>query len=296
MSVEQKRAGPIVCGTDFSRTATEAVDIAAALARRLGTKLLLVHVDEFLGMGEVDPKLFDAALSQRRIDLDREAARLRDAGTAVEEQLLSGSAFDALATTAGESHARLVVVGAVGHGLSRRLLVGSVAERTAETSPVPTLVVRPGGRLGSWLDGEHPLKVLVGEIRSLVPCKINIAHADWPPEAAERLHYHGSLPLTENPKEIQAALKRELVERVAKFLPSKDVTLTTGPAWGRPEDYLFQLAQQQKVDLVVVGTHRRHGLGWLRFGSVSRAVLHHTAVSVVVVPPPENKKSHGQKS
>ena len=35
---------PIVCGTDFSPTAVEAVDIAAAMARRLGTKLVLVFV------------------------------------------------------------------------------------------------------------------------------------------------------------------------------------------------------------------------------------------------------------
>jgi nucleotide-binding universal stress UspA family protein len=312
MSVEQKDVRPIVCGTDFSPTAMEAVDIAAAVARRLGAKLLLVHVDEFLGMGAVDPNLFDAALSQKRCDLDHETTRLRKAGTVVEERLLSGSAFDGLVTAASESKAQLVVVGAVGHGVTRRLLVGSVAERTAETSHIPTLVVRPGGRLGSWIRGEHPLKVLVGcdfsaasdaalrwvgSLCALGPCEIRVLHADWPPEAAERLGYHGALPLTENPKEIQASLERDLSERVARLLPSKNVVLTIGPAWGRPEDCLFEAASQQKVDLVVVGTHRRHGLGRLRFGSVSRAILHHAPVSVAVVPPTaENQKARAQES
>ena len=37
----------------FSATAAEAVDIAAAMARRLGTKLVLVHVDESYGMAAV---------------------------------------------------------------------------------------------------------------------------------------------------------------------------------------------------------------------------------------------------
>jgi nucleotide-binding universal stress UspA family protein len=54
---------PIVCGTDFSATAAEAVDIAAAMARRLGTKLVLVHVDEFYGMAAVDPRLFEPAVT-----------------------------------------------------------------------------------------------------------------------------------------------------------------------------------------------------------------------------------------
>ena len=65
---------PIVCGTDFSAPPTEAIDIAAAMARRLGTKLVLVHVDEFYGLAAVDPKLFEAAICrERRTELDREA-------------------------------------------------------------------------------------------------------------------------------------------------------------------------------------------------------------------------------
>ena len=37
---------PIICGTDFSGVATEAVEIAAAMARRFETRLVLVHVDQ----------------------------------------------------------------------------------------------------------------------------------------------------------------------------------------------------------------------------------------------------------
>ena len=154
-----------MCGTDFSATATEAVEIAAAIARRLGTKLVLVHVDQLQGSLASDPFVLEAAILQRRGELDREALRLRDLGTKVEEKFLSGSAFDELVTAAAEAKGRLVVAGAVGHGLARRLLVGSVAERTAEASPVPTLVVRPGGRLTSWIRGEHALKILLNFLR-----------------------------------------------------------------------------------------------------------------------------------
>ncbi len=291
---------PIVCGTDFSAMAAEAVEIAAAMARSFGTKLVLVHVDEFHGMAAVDPTLFEAALSQKRGDLDREADRLRNAGTVVEDKLLSGSVFDEVINVATETRGRFLVLGAVGHGLSRRLVVGSVAERAAETSPIPTLVVRPGSRLGSWIRGEHALKVLVGydfsaasdaalhwlnEMQEIGPCEINVVHSDWPPEAAHRIGYHGPLPLTENPEKIQNLLERDLAERVAMSLPPERVTVTVEPGWGRPEGNLFALATRQAVDLVVVGTHQRHGLGRLRFGSVSRTVLHHSPVTVAVVPP-----------
>lgn len=293
---------PIVCGTDFSAVATEAVDIAAAMARQLETKLVLVHVDQLLGALVSNPLLLEAATLQRRADLDGEARRLRHLETNVEEKFLSGSAFEELVTAATQSKARLIVVGAVGHGLARRLLVGSVAERTVETSPVPTLVVRPGGRLASWIRGEHPLKVLVGydfspasdtalgwvnQLHKIGKSEVTVLYSNWPPDEARRLGFKGPPPLTANPKRVQENLERDLKERVATFLPKQEVTTMVAPGWGNPEGYLFQMASREHVDLIVVGTHQRRGLGRVLLGSVSRNVLHHAKVTVAVVPPVE---------
>ena len=289
-----------MCGTDFSATATEAVEIAAAIARRLETRLVLVHVDQLHRSLISSLLLLEAAILQRRGELDHEAYRLRDVGTNVEEKFLSGSAFDQLVTAATEAKGRLIVIGAVGHGLARRLLVGSVAERTAETSPIPTLVVRPGGRLASWIRGEHALKILVGydfsaasdaaldwvnHLREIGKFQATVLYSNWPPDEARRLGYEGPLPLAANPKKIQQNLERDLEKRIATLLPKQEVTAIVEPGWGSPEGYLFQMASRRRVDLIVVGTHRRHGLGRVLLGSVSRAVLHHSKVTVAVVPP-----------
>ncbi len=294
---------PIVCGTDFSVTALEASDIAAAIARQLAARLVLVHVDQLQGSLASDPFVLEAAILQRRRELDREVQRLRNLGTKVEEKFLSGSAFDELVTAATEVRGRLIVVGAVGHGLARRLLVGSVAERTAEASPVPTLVVRPGGRLASWIRGEHALKILVGydfsaasdaaldwvnQLRELGKSQTTVLYSNWPPDEARRLGYEGPLPLAANPREIQKNLEHGLKKRVATFLPKQKVSTIVEPGWGTPEGYLFEMASRQKVDLIVVGTHQRQGLGRVLLGSVSRAVLHHANVAVAVVPPVES--------
>jgi nucleotide-binding universal stress UspA family protein len=291
---------PIVCGTDFSALASEAVYIAAAMARRLETKLVLVHVDQLLGALVSNPVVLEAAILQRRGDLDDEAQRLREMGTQVDEKFVSGSAFDELVTAAKKSKARFIVVGAVGHGVARRLLVGSVAERTAETSHIPTLVVRPGGRLGSWIRGERPLKVLVGydfsaasdsaldwvnQLRGIGQCQSTVLYSSWPPDEARRLGHQGPLPLAVNPKKIQKVLERDLTERVATFLPEQEVTAIVEPGWGTPEGYLFEIASKRHVDLIVVGTHQRHGVGRVLLGSVSRAILHHAKMTVAVVPP-----------
>lgn len=290
---------PVLCGTDFSDNAAEAADVAGAIARKLGVKLLLAHVEEFRGLAMSDPGMFEAVIAEKRTELAREAERVRSAGTVVEELFPSGPVFEELVSAATHSKARLLIVGAVGHGLARRLLIGSVAERVAETSPLPTLVVRPGSALGAWIAGERPLKVLAGydfsnasdaaarwmrQLLELGPCEISITHVDWPPEEANRLGYHGPLALNANPAQMQSFLERDLRERVAIDLPAENVSLSVAPGWGRTDAHLLQIAHAQNADLVVVGTHGRHGLGRLRFGSVSRGILHHAAVSVGVVP------------
>jgi nucleotide-binding universal stress UspA family protein len=271
--------------------ASEAADVAAALARRLGTKLILIHVAEFYGMAEVDPSLFEAALSGKRGALEREAKRLRDAGTQVEIKLLSGSIFDELVTSATEANARTVVVGAVGRSLSQRLLLGSVAERTAENSPIATLVVRPGSAFVSWLRGEHVLKILVGYDFSVT----SDAALAW----VRELHAIGRsettvLHVAATPNEAAKSLERELSQRVGSSLPVDQVHVEIQSTWGSPEGALFEAAQTQRPDLIVVGTHQRHGLSRLRFGSVSRAVLRHARVSVAVVPPMAEKPADAQ--
>jgi nucleotide-binding universal stress UspA family protein len=292
---------PIVCGTDFSATAT----IAAALARRLETRLLLVHVDQLGGVLAANPITLEAAIPQARVEMDDEGKRLRDGGTEVEAKFTSGSPFDELVTLATKSKARLIVVGAIGHGLARRLLLGSVAERTAEASPVPTLVVRPKSTLAAWIEGKHVLKLLVGydfsaasdaalswvnELGKIGKLETTVLYTNWPPDEARRLGYEGPLPLAANPEEIQKNLERDLKKRIARFLSKQKVTVIVEPGWGTPEGYLFEMASRKKIDLMVVGTHQRRGFGRVLLGSISRAVLHRAKLSVAVVPPAKTAK------
>ena len=51
---------------------------------------------------------------------------------------------------------------------------------------------------------------------------------------------------------------------------------------GRPAVEIRRLAEELDVDLVVIGTHGRHGMG-LMLGSTANAVLHGTQCSVLAV-------------
>ncbi len=52
--------------------------------------------------------------------------------------------------------------------------------------------------------------------------------------------------------------------------------------WGTPKQEIVQLAEQEQVDLIVVGSHGRHGLSLL-LGSTANSVLHYARCDVMAV-------------
>ena len=52
--------------------------------------------------------------------------------------------------------------------------------------------------------------------------------------------------------------------------------------WGNPKEEICALAEQEKVDLIIVGSHGRHGLALL-LGSTASGVLHHAPCDVLAV-------------
>ena len=290
----------IVCGTDFSLHAAEAANVAAMLATRLGETLVLVHVTENDGLGASSPEIGDSVPASPKEKLHNEAERLRKLGPTVKEELLTGSPYEKLVEVGQRCSTRLVVVSSLGRIAPSRFLVGSVAERTAEHSPVPTLVVRGSKPFEAWTRGERPLKVMAGydfssssdaalgwirDLRQIGPCDITVAYVDCPAQEIQRLGIRKPSSLLENPPDVQRLLERDLKQRVIPVLGEENVHVQVSASWGRVDEPLIRIASEVHADLVVVGTHQRQGLSRFWLGSVSRAILHHAPQSVMVVPP-----------
>ncbi|HEV7867604.1 MAG TPA: universal stress protein [Chthoniobacteraceae bacterium] len=289
---------PIVCGTDFSENAQQAANVAAALAKRHGAPLVLVHAKGTL-IHASTPDVNDALITSLRDALHAEAARLRALGATVEEILSDGPPDDALVQLAQDRHARLLVVSSLGSRASTRWLIGSVAERVAESSPVPTLVVREAARFEAWARGEQPLKVFIGtdfgassdaalrwvsDLRQLGPCEVIAGYVAWPPEEASRLGVSAHVGLSSNMPEMQRMLERDLREKVARVLGEENVGISVRGNYGRADHPLLEMAIESHADVIVVGTHQWHGISRLQHGSVSRGILHHAPMNVACVP------------
>ena len=58
---------------------------------------------------------------------------------------------------------------------------------------------------------------------------------------------------------------------------------------GSPQLEIIRVAEEREVDLIVVGSHGRHGLGLL-LGSTANAVLHHAKCDVLAVRLKDNEE------
>ena len=75
--------------------------------------------------------------------------------------MVPGSAYQKLVELASEYRAPLVVLASLS-AEQQCWAVGSVAERVAQASPVPVLVVRVAERLLTWLRGQRALNAMTG--------------------------------------------------------------------------------------------------------------------------------------
>jgi nucleotide-binding universal stress UspA family protein len=295
----------IVCGTDFSQQAIHAVETAAALARRLDEALLLVHAVDTDSHEFLPAEIRDSLCTYERAQLHEEFERLRAAEVEVSEAFRGGKAENVLLEAATSEDARLVVVSSHGRKLAARWVLGSVAERVAESSPVPTLVVRDSTAFTRWLSGKKHLRVFVGAdfsapskaalqwvawLQQIGPCHVVVAHLEADESASASFGpMHPSIVM-EMLARTNATQVRAMRRSVRQILGVKRVRVRIEKGWARSDAHLIQVAREERADLMVIGTHQRHGLARLGHLSVSRGVLHYAPMNVACVPfaaPPE---------
>jgi len=152
-------AETILIATDLNYDTPRILEAAGALRALHPRKLLLLHVlpreipavpiagagaailPPPLSTGLVDSTAGDAA-SGAREKLDQLAAGLAS-GAAVETEIKTGHPATVICESAAAADAGLVVVASHGHGLMRRLLLGSTAQFVANNAPCDVLILRP---------------------------------------------------------------------------------------------------------------------------------------------------------
>ncbi len=133
----------IVHPTDFSEPSRAAFELACALARDYGAKLLILHVNPPAPVYAPDGVAVPFTMAEpEELRARLQAIRPSDERITYEHRLLEGDPAERIVETAVQEKADLIVMGTHGTTGLVRLLVGSVAESVLRKAPCPVLTVR----------------------------------------------------------------------------------------------------------------------------------------------------------
>lgn len=288
----------ILVAVDLSDESIAALKTARALADARGATLAVVHV--LASVGDVQP-FFPQSYGINATNL-LELERL--AGEALERRVAEvegcsgaerfvelGAPYAEIVRRAEAWNADLVVVGSRGRtGISRAML-GSVAEHVVRAAHCPVLVARPARGSGVVMaatdlsDPSLPAVARAAEEARLRGARLVVMHAmerslaAYGAGAAALLGNVAPSPTAEDHEQMRSSLVTLLGDAMRRFGAEGDALVLDGGAVAS----VVRAVEEQKADLLVVGSHGRTGLSRLLLGSVAEKLVRLADCSVLVV-------------
>ena len=138
----------ILCTSDFSDLANDAVPYGVALAREFGAKLYLCHVIDLTSVamyGEAITAFEEQQKRMREYAADQLSHLMSGRDVDWEPLIGTGHTADTIAHLVAEKDIELVVSANRGRSGLKRLILGSVTGRLMRVLPCPILIVRSPG-------------------------------------------------------------------------------------------------------------------------------------------------------
>ena len=251
--------GPVVVGID-KQTSAGALELAAAFARSLDTRLVLAHVAAMpVAFPYGNPQLQELLRRKALLDghrlLRRVASEVEDID--VETRVELGPPVEALRRLAHETEAVLVVLAPRRRGSVARALSRGTTGALAEASPCPVVVMPPLGRApdGSFASGAP---IVVGADGT--------ANSGRATVVADALGERLGLPVV--------PVGVDVADEAAR------ATLRYRNVHPRPGQALGEITRRLSGAMLVVGTRGGSSLS----GSIAQRLIVEAPVPVVVVP------------
>jgi nucleotide-binding universal stress UspA family protein len=103
-----------------------------------------------------------------------------------------------------------------------------------------------------------------------------------------------AMPIAEMSEQMEDSAERELPDVMScEDLRGLKVEEVIGHGDAAAE--IVRVADEQKVDLIVISSHGRTGLGRIIFGSTAEAVVRHARCPVLVVKPPPDEEEEEEQ-
>jgi nucleotide-binding universal stress UspA family protein len=270
-----------------SALAERALNYASALALDTGGSLLLLHVRSAY-----------VPSSDAAVDLESLAEHVRRDGVAADTltyDLYTGGVGGVITDAARDRTVDFIVMSTHGRGGLGRWMYGSVADQVVRQAEVPVLLV-PAECARLWpdrgqrsiliaLDGSKLAEDVLGRAEELARTTggtVHLLQVIEPPNYG--LVVEGAIYI---PVDVEAevdAAKAYLTD-VAGRLRSNGADVTTSVRVGYPAVVIPSVAEEERVDLIMMATHGRGGFARAMLGSVATGTLQRSTVPVLLIRP-----------
>ena len=299
-----RRFNRILVPIDFSKPSLKAIPYALAISRQFEADVHLLYVTDVAQ--QLPPTLLTLPLvpqsewNKRFMKrLQALALKYRTNGNVSALEPRTGTAYEEICAVAQDLKADLVVMATHGYTGYKRMFLGSTAERVVQHSPCPVLVVR---HHLSRSNGAADLRTHTGfELTTiLVPtdfsessqvafeygrqlardfnAELRLVHVINP-----HAYPFGDQYLALDPAQLLQETKDAAQRRMRSMAVKDNPQYSVQVIYGSPAVEICNAANED-VDLIVISTHGRTGLGHLLIGSVTENVVRYAHCPVLVIP------------
>lgn len=298
----------ILIPVDFGPPSLKALQYGCLLAKKIGAKVHLVHVNELAIQQPLLAPALDLATDfghQLRRRLQALGAECAPSITAARCHVRTGKASEQIRLEARLLDADLILMATHGYKGLKHVMLGSTTERVVRQARCPVLIVRAANRTGAALRlnrilvptdfSEHSRDALryaiaFGKRFNATLTLLNLIYPQYYVTNPDYLPYD----FGELFEETRRAAKRD-VAALVEATSFGGVPFKTRIEEGHPTEHILEFAAKSGADLIITSTHGRTGLKHAVLGSIAEQVVRYAKCPVLVVPRAEGKARTGGK-
>lgn len=307
----------LICPVDFSNNSDQAARVAAAIARRHGAELELVHVITHAARETQDDEQHYRTI-ERGVEtrLLKRVEELRDVGTKVRSSVLTADKNQhipaALLEHVNVSIAQLLVVSSKRAADRRHWIPGGMATALVEGCAVPTLVIHDAASLLTWADDvSDSLRIMAAvedyesgreilqslkELGFTSHSEILLGHVSLESSLSQISIMSGNGATMVPPVFAASPYDSELIEATmrkasedlaalaAEEIPGMPVEIKVDTSLGAVGMVLSRMAEREKVEMMVIGTRDQSGISRFFSPPIGEEMLREAHCNVLCVP------------
>jgi len=300
----------VLVPVDFSSHSRDAVNVALAFKNDFGAKVILLHVfdiTELLGLGWT---IYGESLESESVMRMEEDSRkhlndfvdeLQIHGDEVEQRVSRGKPFVETVQVARAEKVDMIIMGTHGRKGISHLLMGSNAEKVVHKAPCSVMTVQhkegqPAKPLPAKtilvptdfsLTSERAMSMAV-KIADVYSSKIILLHVVDDFRLGETISWTSYVTAPKSQEEMGDAITKLAFEELEAFkqkFPVGDISVEPRVVEDNPHRGIVSLAEEEKIDLIVMGTHGRTGISHLLMGSNAEKAVRTAPCPVLTVKP-----------